>query len=59
MSTKQLNRFDILSKANDGYITVREASEALGISARQVKRLKTLLYVEAMRKEHYLRRGPR
>jgi hypothetical protein len=30
MSMKQLNRFDILSKANTGFITVREASEALG-----------------------------
>jgi transposase len=40
MSITQLNRFDVLSKANGGFITVREASEALGISERQVKRLK-------------------
>ena len=40
MSRKQLNRFDVLSKANAGFITVREASEALGLSERQVKRLK-------------------
>jgi transposase len=40
MSKKQLNRFDVLSKANAGFITVREASEALGLSERQVKRLK-------------------
>jgi transposase len=40
MSRKQLNRFDVLSKANAGFVTVREASEALGLSERQVKRLK-------------------
>jgi len=40
MSQKQLNKFVILSKANAGFITVREASEALGLSERQVKRLK-------------------
>ena len=40
MSKMQLNRFDVLSKANAGFITVREASEALGLSERQVKRLK-------------------
>jgi transposase len=40
MSKKQLTRFDILSKTNAGFITVREASEALGLSERQVKRLK-------------------
>lgn len=40
MSRKQVIRFDVLSKANAGFITVREAAEALGISERQVKRLK-------------------
>ena len=40
MSRKQLNRFDILSKANSGFITVCEAAIALGLSERQVKRLK-------------------
>ena len=40
MSKIQLNRFDILSKANAGFVTNKEASEALGLSERQVKRLK-------------------
>ncbi len=40
MSKTQLNRFDILSKANAGFITNKEASTALGLSERQVKRLK-------------------
>jgi transposase len=40
MSQKQINRYDIISKAIANFITVKEASEALGISARQVKRLK-------------------
>ena len=40
MSKTQLNRFDILSKANAGFITNKEASESLGLSERQVKRLK-------------------
>jgi len=40
MSRKQLNRFDILNKASDGFITVKEAAEALGLSERQIKRLK-------------------
>ena len=40
MSRNQLNRLDILSKANAGFITVREASEAMGITERHVKRLK-------------------
>ena len=40
MSRKQLKRFDILSKANGGFLTVSDAAEALGLSERQVKRLK-------------------
>jgi len=40
MSRNQFNRYDVLSKANAGAITVREASEAMGLSERQVKRLK-------------------
>ncbi|MDR1069423.1 MAG: ISNCY family transposase [Gracilibacteraceae bacterium] len=40
MSQSQLNRYDIISKAIAGFITIKEASQALGISARQVKRLK-------------------
>jgi len=33
-------RLDVLSKANAGFITVREAAEKLGISERQIQRLK-------------------
>ena len=40
MSQEELKRFEILSKANAGFVTVKEASDALGISERQVKRLK-------------------
>lgn len=40
MSKKQLDRYDIISKTNAGYITVKEAAEALGLSQRQVQRLK-------------------
>lgn len=40
LSKKQLHRLDVLSKANAGFITVREAAERLGISERQVQRLK-------------------
>ncbi|MDR0434095.1 MAG: ISNCY family transposase [Gracilibacteraceae bacterium] len=40
MSTKQLTRYDIITKAIAGYITVGEAAIALGLSNRQVKRLK-------------------
>jgi transposase len=40
MSQKQLNTYDIISKANAGFITVKEAAEALGLSERQVQRLK-------------------
>ena len=40
MSRKELNRFDVLSKANDGFITVRDTADALGLSERQVQRLK-------------------
>jgi len=46
MSKKQWNRFEILSKANDGFITVQEASEALGLSERQVQRLKKKVRIE-------------
>jgi len=46
MSKKQLNRFEVLSKANDGFITVREASEVLGLSERQVQRLKKKVRLE-------------
>ena len=40
MSLSLHHRLDIINKANDGYITVREASERLGLSERQVQRLK-------------------
>lgn len=40
LSRKQLNRLDIINKANAGFITVSEAASALGLSERQVKRLK-------------------
>jgi transposase len=40
LSRKELARLDVISKANAGFITVREAAEALGLSERQVKRLK-------------------
>lgn len=37
LSLKQLNRLDIINKANAGFMTVSEAASALGISERQVK----------------------
>jgi transposase len=40
LSLKQLNRLDIINKAIAGFMTVSEAASALGISERQVKRLK-------------------
>ena len=40
MTRKQLNRYEVINKANAGVITVREAAEALGLSERQIKRLK-------------------
>jgi len=40
LTREQLNRLDTINKANAGFITVREAAEKLGISERQVQRLK-------------------
>jgi len=40
MSQKQLNRFAIISKVIDKSLTLAEASLSLGISQRQVIRLK-------------------
>jgi transposase len=40
LTKKQLDRLDIINKANAGFITVREAAEKLGISERQIQRLK-------------------
>lgn len=40
MTQKQLNKLDIINKAIAGFITVAEAASALGLSERQVQRLK-------------------
>lgn len=40
MTRKQLNKLDIINKANSGFLTVAEAASALGLSERQVQRLK-------------------
>jgi transposase len=40
MSQKQLNRYSVISKLIDGNITTLEAAESLGLSERQIKRLK-------------------
>jgi len=40
LTQKQLNRLDIINKANAGFLTVAEAASALGLSERQVQRLK-------------------
>ena len=40
LSRKQLDRLDIINRANAGFITVSEAASVLGLSERQVKRLK-------------------
>ena len=40
MSQKQLNRYSVISKLNDGLITVKDAAECLGLSERQIIRLK-------------------
>lgn len=40
LSQRQLNTFDIISKANAGFITIAEAQTVLGLSRRQVQRLK-------------------
>jgi hypothetical protein len=40
MSQKQLNRFAVISKIIDGHLTIAEAAVSLGISQRQVIRLK-------------------
>jgi len=33
-------RLDVINKANAGFITVKEAAEKLGLSERQIQRLK-------------------
>lgn len=40
MSEKQLNRFSVISKLIDGHLTIAEAAVSLGISERQIIRLK-------------------
>ncbi len=40
LTRKQLNILDITNKANAGFLTVTEAASALGLSERQVQRLK-------------------
>ncbi|MGI6551994.1 MAG: helix-turn-helix domain-containing protein [Bacillota bacterium] len=40
MSQKQLNRFLVITKLIEGHITVKEASESLGLCERQILRLK-------------------
>jgi transposase len=40
MTEKQLKKYEIIKQANSGFITVCEAAEALGLSERQIKRLK-------------------
>lgn len=40
MTEKQVKKLDIITKANAGSLTVKEAAMALGLSTRQIKRLK-------------------
>lgn len=40
MSQKQLNRYSVISRLIEGSITTLEAAESLGLSERQIKRLK-------------------
>jgi hypothetical protein len=46
MSQKQLNRFAVISKLIDGHLTIAEAAISLGISERQVIRLKKGVIVD-------------
>jgi len=40
LTTKQLNKLDIINRANDNLLTVADAAQALGLSNRQIQRLK-------------------
>ena len=40
MSQKQLHRFSVISMALEAKVTVSEAAKCLGLSERQIKRLK-------------------
>jgi transposase len=40
LTKKEISRYDVIRKAIDGDVTVKEAAEAMGMSERQIKRLK-------------------
>lgn len=40
MTRKQFRRYQVIQETIDGHLTVSEAAEALGLSTRQIKRLK-------------------
>jgi hypothetical protein len=40
LSQKQLTRFEVITKTLSGSLTKREASELLGLSCRQIQRLR-------------------
>jgi len=40
LTKEEHDRLDVLNKANAGFMTVKEVAEELGISERQVQRLK-------------------
>ena len=40
LTRQQLNKLDIINKANAGFISVPDAASALGLSERQIQRLK-------------------
>lgn len=46
LSESQLNRFSVISKVIDGHLTIADASVSLGISERQILRLKKGVILE-------------
>jgi transposase len=40
LTLEQHRRLEVINKANDGFLTVREAAEQVGVSERQMQRLK-------------------
>jgi prophage antirepressor-like protein len=40
LTREQHHRLDIINKANAGFVTVKDAAEKLGLSERQIQRLK-------------------
>lgn len=46
LSQTQLNRFSVISKVIDGHLTIAEAASSLGISERQILRLKKGVIVD-------------